>query len=226
MTTHLSVNTPTHSYASMVYKYPQVAFPYRDLRDTNAARNSDQPEYELFDALESSWRENRYFDVTVEYAKAGPEDVICRTTITNRGPDPAPIHVAAVIHEAALLHDCAEMLLWCHAPMLALEIRERQRADASLRSTAVQREVVGIALADLKHALMKAWRLPDLLIRITDDRHTEHPSVRNVLLAIQLARHTARGWDNAALPDDVRDIAALLNLSNDATLQLLHELDT
>ncbi|HQZ84991.1 MAG TPA: glucosidase [Actinomycetota bacterium] len=88
-------NTPTHSYASMVYKYPQVAFPYRDLRDTNAARNSDQPEYELFDALESSWRENRYFDVTVEYAKAGPEDVICRTTITNRGPDPAPIHVAA-----------------------------------------------------------------------------------------------------------------------------------
>jgi hypothetical protein len=87
--------TTTHSYASMVYKYPQVAFPYRDLRDTNAARNSDQPEYELFDALESSWRENRYFDVTVEYAKAGPEDVICRTTITNRGPDPAPIHVAA-----------------------------------------------------------------------------------------------------------------------------------
>lgn len=135
-------------------------------------------------------------------------------------------HDAAVIHEAALLHDCAEMLLWCHAPTLALEIRERQRADASLRSTAVQREVVGIALADLKHALMKAWRLPDLLIRITDDRHTEHPSVRNVLLAIQLARHTARGWDNAALPDDVRDIAALLNLSNDATLQLLHELDT
>ena len=50
--------------------------------------------------------------------------------------------------------------------------------------------------------------------------------MRNVLLAIQLARHTARGWDNAALPDDVRDIAALLNLSNDATLQLLHELDT
>lgn len=88
-------NTPTHSYASMVYKYPQAEFPYRDLRDTNAARDCDQPEYELFDALESSWRENRYFDVTVEYAKAGPEDVICRTTITNRGPDPAPIHVAA-----------------------------------------------------------------------------------------------------------------------------------
>jgi len=135
-------------------------------------------------------------------------------------------HDAAVIHEAALLHDFAEMLLWCYAPALALEIRERQHADASLRSTAVQREVVGIALADLKHALMRAWRLPELLIRITDDRHTEHPSVRNVLLAIQLARHTAHGWGNAALPDDVRAIAALLNLSNDATLQLLHELDT
>lgn len=135
-------------------------------------------------------------------------------------------HDAAVIHEAALLHDFAEMLLWCYAPALALEIRERQHADASLRSTAVQREVVGIALADLKHALMRAWRLPELLIRITDDRHTEHPSVRNVLLAIQLARHTTHGWGNAALPDDVRAIAALLNLSNDATLQLLHELDT
>lgn len=135
-------------------------------------------------------------------------------------------HDAAVIHEAALLHDFAEMLLWCYAPALALEIRERQHADASLRSTAVQRVVVGIALADLKHALMRAWRLPELLIRITDDRHTEHPSVRNVLLAIQLARHTTHGWGNAALPDDVRAIAALLNLSNDATLQLLHELDT
>ncbi len=135
-------------------------------------------------------------------------------------------HDAAVIHEAALLHDFAEMLLWCYAPALALEIRERQQADATLRSTAVQRVVVGIALADLKHALMRAWRLPELLIRITDDRHTEHPSVRNVLLAIQLARHTTHGWGNAALPDDVRAIAALLNLSNDATLQLLHELDT
>lgn len=135
-------------------------------------------------------------------------------------------HDAAVIHEAALLHDFAEMLLWCHAPTLALEIRDRLRVDAALRSATAQRAVLGVSLAELKHALMKTWRLPELLIRITDDRHTEHPSVRNVLLAIQLARHTAAGWDNAALPDDVKAIAQLLNVSGDAALRLLHELDT
>lgn len=135
-------------------------------------------------------------------------------------------HDAAVIHEAALLHDFAEMLLWCHVPTLAVEIRDRLRADPTLRSVAAQRGVLGVTLPDVKHALMKAWRLPELLIRITDDRHTEHPSVRNVLLAIQLARHTSRGWDNAALPDDVKAIAALLNVSTDAALQLMRDLDT
>ena len=86
-------NLPTHAYASMVYKYPQVAFPYDDLIATNASRSQELGEYELFDALEQQWRDNRYFDVVVEYAKATPEDVFCRITVTNRGPDPAPIHV-------------------------------------------------------------------------------------------------------------------------------------
>jgi hypothetical protein len=86
-------NLPTHAYASMVYKYPQAAFPYADLVAVNGSRGQDQGEYELFDALESQWRENRYFDVLVEYAKASPEDLICRITVTNRGPDAAPIHV-------------------------------------------------------------------------------------------------------------------------------------
>jgi len=134
-------------------------------------------------------------------------------------------HDAAVIHQAALLNDFAEMLLWCHAPTLALEMLDRQRADSTLRSSVAQQAVLGFELADLKRALMKAWRLPELLISITDHVHVEHPSVRNVTLAIRLARHTADGWDNAALPDDVRDIGALLNLSPEATLTLLHELD-
>jgi hypothetical protein len=68
---------------------------------------------------------------------------------------------------------------------------------------------------------MKAWRLPELLIRISDERHAEDPSVRTVMLALRLARHTSDGWDNAALPDDVNDIATLLNLSPDAALQLV-----
>jgi hypothetical protein len=86
-------NLPTHAYAAMTYKYPQVAFPYDDLRKANAERGQDQPEYKLFDALREEWLANRYFDVEVEYAKASPEDLVMRITVVNRGPDPAPIHV-------------------------------------------------------------------------------------------------------------------------------------
>jgi len=133
-------------------------------------------------------------------------------------------HDSAVIHAAALLHDFAEMLLWCHAPALALRIQTMQRADPALRSSAAQLAVLNIDLMDLQQSLMKAWRLPELLIRISDDRHAEHPSVRSVALAVRLARHTAQGWDNAALPDDVKDIAQLLNLSQAATLQFVREI--
>jgi HD-like signal output (HDOD) protein len=130
-------------------------------------------------------------------------------------------HDAAIIHAAALLHDFAELLLWCHAPALALQIRTAQRADPTLRSSAAQLAMLNVELADLQQSLMKAWRLPELLIRINDDRHADDASVRTVMLAVRLARHTAQGWDNAAIPDDVSDIANLLNLSTDATLQLV-----
>lgn len=134
-------------------------------------------------------------------------------------------HDAALIHLAALLHDFAELLLWCHAPALALALQQRLRADPTLRSSIAQRELLRIELHDLQQALMKAWRLPELLVRISDDRHADHPRVLTVKLAIQLARHTADGWDNAALPDDVAAIAQLLNLSHGPTLALLREID-
>jgi HD-like signal output (HDOD) protein len=134
-------------------------------------------------------------------------------------------HDAEVIHEAALLHDFAEMLLWCHAPALALRIAERQAVDPTLRSATVQCEVLNADLVDVQQGLMRAWHLPELLVRISDDRQTQAAQVRNVLLAIRLARHTKDGWDNAAIPDDVNDIAALLNLRPEHTLKLLHELD-
>jgi hypothetical protein len=135
-------------------------------------------------------------------------------------------HDAAVIHEAALLHAFAELLLWQRAPALALAIEQRQQADPALRSAAVQRELLNIELYALEHALMLKWRLPALLVQITDE-HAQHltPQMRNVQLAIRVARHTATGWDNAALPDDVHDVAALLNLSEDSALRLLHEID-
>ena len=135
-------------------------------------------------------------------------------------------HDAEVIHEAALLHDFAEMLLWCHAPALALQIEQRQAADPTLRSAAVQREVLNAELVDVQQGLMRAWRLPELLVRISDDHHTQSPQVRNVLLAIRIARHTKDGWDNPAVPDDVSDIASLLNMRSDPTLKLLRELDS
>jgi HD-like signal output (HDOD) protein len=135
-------------------------------------------------------------------------------------------HDAAVIHEAALLHGFAELLLWLQAPALALKIAQRQQADAALRSAGVQRELLNIGLAELQHTLMTAWRLPALLVRITDE-HTKlaDAQVRNVLLAIRVARHSADGWDNAALPDDVHEIGQLLQLADEPTRRLLLEID-
>jgi hypothetical protein len=135
-------------------------------------------------------------------------------------------HDAAVIHEAALLHDFAELLLWLRAPELALQIAQRQQTDTTLRSALVQREVLHIELDELEHALMLAWRLPALLVQITDE-HAAHTSLqmRNVQLAIRLARHSSLGWDNAALPDDLQDIAALLSISPEAVQRLVLEID-
>jgi hypothetical protein len=85
--------TPSHSYMKMLYKYPQVAYPYAWLVEENTRRSRDTLEFELVDALREAFEQQRYFDVFIEYAKAGQEDILCRITAVNRGPDPAPIHV-------------------------------------------------------------------------------------------------------------------------------------
>lgn len=84
-------NTPTHSYMRMLYKYPQAAFPYQQLIDENARRDRQQPEFELLDT--GLFSEGRYFDIFVEYAKAGPDDLLIRVTAHNRGPEPAALTV-------------------------------------------------------------------------------------------------------------------------------------
>lgn len=84
-------NTPTHSYMKALYKYPQRAFPYTDLVEQNRQRGPEQPEYELIDT--GIFEENRYFDVSMEYAKAGPLDTLVRISATNRGPQAAPLHI-------------------------------------------------------------------------------------------------------------------------------------
>ncbi len=83
--------TPTHSYMRMLYKYPQAAFPYQQLVEENGRRGQGDPEFELIDT--GVFDGDRYFDVVVEYAKGTPDDILCQVTVTNRGPDPATIHV-------------------------------------------------------------------------------------------------------------------------------------
>jgi len=132
---------------------------------------------------------------------------------------------AATVHAAALLHEFAEMLLWCHAPGLALRIRTMQDADPTLRSSVAQRSVLGIELEELQQALVVAWRLPSLLTEIAQEPHAGQTGARAVAIASRLARHTASGWDNAAIPDDVAEVAAFLNLSPAAALKLVTEID-
>ena len=86
-------NLPTHSYMRMLYRYPQVEYPYGKLVEASRNSNRTQPEPELIDVLAAAFAEGRYFDVIVEYAKATVEDLLCRITVVNHGPDPAPIHV-------------------------------------------------------------------------------------------------------------------------------------
>ena len=83
--------TPTASYLKALYKYPQAAYPYSWLVDENRRRTKADPEFELVDT--GVFDDGRYFDVTAEYAKAAPDDVSLRVTVTNRGPDAARIHV-------------------------------------------------------------------------------------------------------------------------------------
>ena len=122
---------------------------------------------------------------------------------------------------AALLHDLTEILLWCFAPKLAIEIRGMQQADKTLRSALAQERVLGITLFDLQLALCHAWHLPGLLESLMNDEHTEQPRVRNVTLAVNLARHSANGWTDAALPDDFSAIQRLLRIDRETLMTRL-----
>ena len=84
-------STPTHSYMKYLYKYPQRAFPYSDLVETNRRRTREEFEYELLDT--GIFDDDRYFDVFVEYAKADPEDILIRISVHNRGPEAAEVHL-------------------------------------------------------------------------------------------------------------------------------------
>ena len=84
-------STPTHSWMSALYKYPHAAFPYERLRAESRRRSRDEPEFEL--AETGVFDEGRYFDVAIDYAKAGPDDLCIRVRVSNRGPERAVVHL-------------------------------------------------------------------------------------------------------------------------------------
>lgn len=120
---------------------------------------------------------------------------------------------------AALLHDLTEMLIWCFAPKLGLEIRALQQANPTMRSTDAQTATLGLTFEDIQLELCKVWHLPELLQNLIDASNASQPRVRNVALAVRLARHSSNGWHDPALPDDFKDIGHLLNIRPEVVRQ-------
>ncbi|MFA5825412.1 MAG: HDOD domain-containing protein [Gallionellaceae bacterium] len=122
---------------------------------------------------------------------------------------------------AALLHDLAEMLMWCFAPQQMLEIRAMQQKNKALRTRDAQEQVFGFNLLDMQKELVRNWELPQLLLTLMDDECSNQQRVRNVIYAVNLARHSSNGWDDAALPDDYTDIAGLLRMTPEQVMLML-----
>jgi HD-like signal output (HDOD) protein len=123
---------------------------------------------------------------------------------------------------AALLNHVSEILSWCFAPELALKVQEMRQQTPRIRTRLAQKEVFGVSANEIQIALAEAWHLPRLLLDLWHDRNSEHPRVRNVALAIDLARHAANGWDDPALPDDFLALQNLLHINREALLHKLH----
>lgn len=122
---------------------------------------------------------------------------------------------------AALLHDLTEILVWCSAPKLGLAIRNQQIANPNMRSSEAQMNTLGLTFRDIQLELCRVWHLPELLMRLIDDDNADQPRVKNVSLAVRLARHSSHGWDDPALPDDYAEIGQLLNITADTVRQRL-----
>jgi len=127
-------STPTHSYMKYLYKYPQAAFPYADLLATNGRRTREEFEYELLDT--GVFKDNRYFDVFVEYAKEGPDDILVKITACNRGPDAAELHLLPTLW---FRNDWASWIASSNRAPGPPEIRQIQTASGSSAALATHR---------------------------------------------------------------------------------------
>ena len=122
---------------------------------------------------------------------------------------------------ATLLREAAEMICWIRAPSLTQQVYELQRADSNLRSVAAQRAVFGVTAQEIQIGLVRAWNMPELLVRLFDATEADQPQIRNIILASDFARHLALGWNNPAIADDISAIARLLRLQPEALMRRL-----
>jgi HD-like signal output (HDOD) protein len=113
---------------------------------------------------------------------------------------------------SALLHDLAELLIWCVAPAAAMQLDCMLAGTKGLRSASAQKITLGFTAEDLQLALAREWRLPKLLQALMDSRQAGNPRVQTVRLCVALARHSAHGWYDPALPDDYVGLQKLVNL--------------
>lgn len=122
---------------------------------------------------------------------------------------------------AALLHDLAEILVWCSAPRLGLALQEKLKRQPGMRSADAQRQLLGFTFLDIQRELCRVWHLPELLRTLIDDDNAGQPRVKNVTLAVRLARHSSHDWEDPALPDDYTEIGELLHITPEAVRQRL-----
>lgn len=125
---------------------------------------------------------------------------------------------------AALLHDLPELLMWLFAPTLALAVSAAQAARPDEHAAAVQADIYGVSLYQLKLALAKAWHLPELLVLLMDQQHADNPRVQTVKLAVNLARHTASaaGWQHPDIETDLAAIGDLLHINRETLIRSLN----
>jgi mannosylglycerate hydrolase MGH1-like protein len=145
-------STPTHSYMKGLYKYPQGEFPYRWLVEENRRRTRKDPEFELVDT--GVFRDDRYFDVFVEYAKKSPNDILIKITAANRGSEPAPLHLLPTV--------------WCRNCWTWGNLHEEWRARPELSkngktSVRIEHESLGVWRFEAEEAPAGTTREPRVL---------------------------------------------------------------
>lgn len=121
------------------------------------------------------------------------------------------------VQVAALLHDISEALLWMHESDKMKSIRQLRKLHPEVRSVDAQRKFLGSTINDHQIAIIKHWHLPNILLELMDDAHSEKPRILNVLTAVNTARHLGYGWNDAGIPDDMEAATTVTGLSLDQT---------